>query len=183
MRASKTPRFTRSWSTIRDASSRSFRNPLSRQQAARSRQKATSYYHVTAYCLLPTAYCLLPAACCLLPARLPAALLLPFLRPRALQHVEQPVVALVARVLVELLVGRGHRNPTGKRARERRGVVNGELVRQRVGIDTRELLDETQVLGGSHLEAARADASAERGRLVGEVRRLDDERVSFPMSA
>jgi hypothetical protein len=53
----------------------------------------------------------------------------------------------------------------------RRRIVHREPIEQRVGVDASEALDDVQVL-----------ARTAEARLVGEVRRVDHERVAFPAS-
>ena len=105
----------------------------------------------------PGPYCFFPAAASLSAARAPRSMLL------------QRVVPLVARVLVELLVARHPRVFAGPGPVPRLGIFDGEPVQQRLVVDAREPLDDFQLL-----------ARSVELRLVGEVRRLDDERVAFP---
>src|SRR4051812_17975983 len=91
---------------------------------------------------------------------------------RAGQQVREAVIALVARVLeqrTDALLPRDFRRPW---PRPRGGVVHGEAVHQRVVAGAREALRQL------HVRAR----SLER-RFVGEVRRLDDERVAVPPAA
>src|SRR5471030_148767 len=113
--------------------------------------------------------------------RLPGALLGRFrflvLRTRAGEDAVHPVIVFVARVLVEVLalaleiLHRNHRRP---RAAPRIRILDGELVIDRVLVRAPEALRELHVLGGS-LEGHALE--------IGEVRRLDHERVAFPMAA
>src|SRR6185436_9317414 len=106
------------------------------------------------------------------PTRYSSALLGFFFGSGGTQDVAHPVVAFVAGVLKRLLalvsLGEVHR----KRPRLRPGVriVEGHRPLHRVGSQDREAL--------GHLELVARSAVR---RLVGEVRRLDHERVAFPM--
>src|SRR4029078_1748990 len=62
----------------------------------------------------------------------------------AAKNVGQRVIALVARVLVYPLGALGHRQHGGPGPGERRRIVHGELVAQRVRVDAREALDQVQ---------------------------------------
>src|SRR5207244_715918 len=107
------------------------------------------------------------------PLLLRAALLdgvLGFLLPRAAQHSAERVVALMARVLVETL-GRGiPRIFARPRPIPRLRIVDREAVPHRARVDAGEALDDVQLI-----------ARALELRLVGEVRRVDDERVALPV--
>ena len=84
----------------------------------------------------------------------------------------QAVVPLVAGVLVDRPVGLRHRIRHGPRPRPRRRIVDREAIVERVGVDAREALDEVQIL-----------ARSAEVRPVGEVRRVDDQRVALPAAA
>src|SRR5215468_3787058 len=101
-------------------------------------------------------------------------LLVSLLRPRPAQNVEHRVVALVAGVL-------GHLHLTqillqvercGPGARERRRILDGELVVDRVDVDAPEALD--------HMQAGCRTAVS---RLRREIRDIDDERVAVPAAS
>ena len=73
-----------------------------------------------------------------------------------------------------------HRQRHGEGARERGRIVDRVLVEQRVVVDAREALRQPQGGAGPH----RADdGRVEAGRLIGEVGRLDDERITLPVAA
>src|SRR6185295_4672861 len=91
-------------------------------------------------------------------------------QPRAAEDVAQRVVAFVARVLVEMILGDRPGIFAGPRLIPGLRILDCEPVLQRVRARARETLRDLEVLG----------RAAEAG-LVGEVRRLDDERVAFPM--
>src|SRR5262252_1702521 len=96
-----------------------------------------------------------------------------FLFPaRAAQDVAQPIVAFVTGELVDRSVGPNHRVGHGPGPRPRRRIVYREAVLEGVGIEAREAFDEMEVRAG-----------AAEARLVGEVGRVDDERVALPVSA
>ena len=63
-------------------------------------------------------------------------------------------------------------------ARVRAGIVDGRAYSIISRVDAREALGELQLLAVRRAAAVHADA-----RLVGEVRRLDHERVAFPVAA
>src|SRR5438552_1540706 len=98
----------------------------------------------------------LPLACC-------------FGRSRASQNVDQGVVSFVAGVLVDRPAGFRQPQQAGPRSAERLGIVDGEVVADRVGRRACETLDDTQTVAGSP-----------ESRLVGEIRRLDDQRAPIP---
>ena len=77
----------------------------------------------------------------------------------------------MARVLVDQLVGLRHRDRRAPFRRPRRGIVDRELVLQRVRIDAAEALDQVQVLR----------RAAEPG-LLREVGGVHHERVAFPVA-
>jgi hypothetical protein len=66
--------------------------------------------------------------------------------PRAAENIGQRVVPFLARVLEDPLVVLPHRQHGRPRLRERRGIVDGVLVVQRVGVDARKALDQVQLL-------------------------------------
>src|SRR6188472_124240 len=92
----------------------------------------------------------------------------------AAEDVSHRVVSLVTGVFenLSLLVVALQRDANRPRLRERRRIVDGDGVVDRIGVDAREALDETQRLA----------RSSEVG-LVREVRRLDHKRVAFPVTA
>src|SRR5262245_10997594 len=95
-----------------------------------------------------------------------------FLRSSSLQRREHSDVPFVAGVLVNDSVERRHRVDGGPRLREGSGILHGELVVEGIGGRAREPLDELQSLARPPEVVA-----------VVEIRRLDDERVAFPMTA
>ncbi len=100
-----------------------------------------------------------------------------FLADRRQQSLET-VVALMARVLDELSVLRMHEELDGPRCREH-GVVHGRAIADLIGRGARELLDDPELVahqGVEHLDAVEVPI-----RLL--VRRLDDQRVAFPVAA
>ena len=68
------------------------------------------------------------------------------LRARAGEDSGQRVVAFVARVLVDLLVGRVHRDFAAERLRERVRILDREAIQDLVRTDAREALGHLQVL-------------------------------------
>src|SRR4030095_3655724 len=76
---------------------------------------------------------------------------------------------LVARVLVNRLGNPAHRHARGPRPRPGGRIVDLELVEKRIGVQTREALDEMRLRAGPA-----------KARLAAKVRRLDHERAAFP---
>ena len=92
------------------------------------------------------------------------------------EDVQQAVIALVARVLVERSHDLGHRDRCRPRLREGRRIVDRDLVVHRTGTESREALDDATLLAGaidSHVSLVD----------VGEIDRLNDERIAFPVAA
>src|SRR4029453_14683052 len=87
------------------------------------------------------------------------------------EDVGQRIVRLMARVLVNEVVDAIEGNFAAPGARERRWIVDGELVENRVRAPPGEGFDHLQAFG-------RAPKSLERMK----IRRLDDERIAFPPS-
>src|SRR5207253_4219494 len=104
--------------------------------------------------------------------RLALARGLALLEAVAAKHVGDRLVPFVARVLVDQFVLQLQRNHHGPRRGPRRRVVHRELVFEDLRPDAREALGEPQVLVRPREIALRR-----------EVRRVDDERVAFPVSA
>src|SRR6185312_15940902 len=88
------------------------------------------------------------------------------------ENVRHTVVPLVAGILVQGTLGRGHRYFSTPCPAPCVRIVNRELIEDRVGAHAREALDDVQ---------SRA-RSLER-RLLGEIRRVDNQRVAFPPAA
>ena len=88
------------------------------------------------------------------------------------EDVRHAVVPFVAGILVQRTLGRDHRNFRAPWPGPRVGIVNRKLVEDPVGAHAREAFDDMQ--GGTR--------SLERGP-VGEIRRVDDERVALPAAA
>src|SRR5688572_1565875 len=91
------------------------------------------------------------------------------------KRVGQPVIAFVARVLVQEAVDLvpGHLDRPWPCPRV--GIGDGELIVDRLRVDSPEPFDEHHVLG----RVAESGAP----RLVGEIGGLDDERVAVPAAA
>ena len=81
------------------------------------------------------------------------------------------VVGLVTGVLVDARVGRGPDVLATPRLCPHRRVVDRELIEERLGVNPRKALDDMQV------PRRRAES-----RRVGEVRRVDHERVALPVT-
>ena len=96
------------------------------------------------------------------------------------KDVGHPVIAFVARHLVERGVRAIHRQLHRPRFREHGRILNRRLVGDGVGIGAREALDDAQVLVTEPVEIADAEAA-----LVVElqVAGFDDERAAFPAAA
>jgi hypothetical protein len=85
----------------------------------------------------------------------------------------------MARVLVDLVSGPAVEvECDGPRPRVRRGIVDRELVAQRVGVDAPQPLDEQQVFAVQGAVAVAAEP-----RAIGEVLGFDDERVAVEPAA
>src|SRR6185436_17000950 len=82
------------------------------------------------------------------------------------------VVAFMAGILEQRPLGGDHRNFRAPWPGPCGGIVNRKLVEDPVGADAREAFDDMQ----------RCTRSLERGP-VGEIRRVDDERVALPAAA
>src|SRR6266702_7417401 len=78
----------------------------------------------------------------------------------------------MARILKYRTRSSGHRNLHGPRLRKRRRIVDGKLIEERIRIEAPEAFDEAHVLAG-----------ASESRLVGEIRRLEDQGIALPMAA
>ena len=92
-----------------------------------------------------------------------------FSKPGAAEDVAQRVVGFVARVLEHQVVGRRPRLLAGPGPYPRLRILDRELIPERLRVDAREALDDVQVL-----------ARASEAGLVGEVGRVDDQRVALP---
>jgi len=91
-------------------------------------------------------------------------------------------VVLVARVLVEPVVGVAHEWERGfPGLREHDGVLDRDLVIDRVGSRPRQALDDRELLARGERLAARADD--QHRRLAVEVRGFDDQRVALEPAA
>src|SRR4051812_9312616 len=95
-----------------------------------------------------------------------------FLHAGTGENAGEAVVPFVARVLVERTGRPGHRQLTTPAAYEGLGIVDRELVKERVGVDPCVALNQVQVVG-----------RAAEIRLVGEVGDVDHERVALPAAA
>src|SRR3954451_8009920 len=94
------------------------------------------------------------------------------------QDPRQRVVALVAGVFVDVIVGPAQRNFAFPRLRVRRAVLDGELVQDLLLADTREALG--HFAGRRQIEAL-LDAVVRLLPRI-EIRRLDDQRVAVPVA-
>src|SRR6478672_9010510 len=101
----------------------------------------------------------------------PARSLLPLFETCATQDAQQGFVALVTGVLENRLTGGLHRQLHAPRTGKRRRIVDRELVEQRIDVCPRKALDQVQFR-----------ARAAEVRLVGEVGRVDNERLPFPVA-
>src|SRR5262249_41112076 len=86
------------------------------------------------------------------------------------EHILECVVALMTRVLVHDLIGPDPWILARPRSLPGRRVLNRKPIEQRLGVEPAEPLDHMEIL-----------ARALKLRLVGEVGRVDDERVALPM--
>src|ERR1700730_19234690 len=100
---------------------------------------------------------------------LPGFLLVSLSQPGAAQNIAQRVVGLVARVLEDVLAGGRPGVFAGPWLCPRCRIVDREAVEERIGSDARESLDHLPVLA----------RSSESG-LIGEIGRVDDQRIPFP---
>src|SRR5712671_3982595 len=94
-----------------------------------------------------------------------------FCGARSGENAGHGVVAFVAGIFVDGLVALAHRNNNGERPRPYARIIDGELVHECVGIDTREFLDEAQVRAGVRETC-----------LAFEVDRFNDQRVALPVA-
>src|SRR5262245_20969104 len=103
---------------------------------------------------------------------------------RALEGVLHRVVPLVAGVLVQpvrrIAVQWNRDRP---RTHIHLRIVDSRLIVNRVGVGPRKALDDAQLLGLKNSLDAAACRARRDPSLVVIVRRLDDERVSFPAAA
>ena len=89
----------------------------------------------------------------------------------------------MARVFVQRIVRSPHGHRNGPRLRERRRIIDRELVRHRVGVDPREPLDQMHVRPNQRDPIVGvSEAPSSVVGLVGEVRRLDHQCVAFPVA-
>src|SRR5262249_48880491 len=91
--------------------------------------------------------------------------------PCPAEHVRQCVVAFVARVFVQVFRRRSPRILAAPRAIPGRRILDGELIEQISVSQVRDPLDHVKVFGRTL-----------KLRFIGEVRRVDDEYVPFPMT-
>src|SRR6188768_1731022 len=101
-------------------------------------------------------------------------LVLGALTAQTLKHCEVTLVAIVRQHLVALR--RRVRNRDRVRLRVRLWIGDRRLVAEQIWLDARDALDNLQL-------SARQDVVARYCGLAVEVRRLDHERVAFPVSA
>src|SRR5207248_4299310 len=93
------------------------------------------------------------------------------LRARAAQAVFYRVISFVAGVLEDPICSRLERDRAAPRPRPRLRILDGERVADRVRVDARETLDDVEPL-----------TRAAPVGFLGEVRRVDDQRVALPAS-
>ena len=91
---------------------------------------------------------------------------------RSLEDVPHRVVAFVTSVFIDGSRGLRQGRLSLPSFRKCRGIVDRKFVENRVGIETREALDQVQILVGA------AEVS-----LVREVGRVDHQRIAFPTAA
>src|SRR6185503_1112431 len=89
---------------------------------------------------------------------------------RSAQDAFHTVVALVTGVFEQVLACILVRDGNRPLFRESRRIDDGDPIVDLPGADARETLDEMEILRRAPIE-----------HLVGEVRRIDDERVAFPL--
>jgi hypothetical protein len=82
----------------------------------------------------------------------------------------------VTREFVNAIARPRHGQLALPRERERGRVVDLELIEQRRGIEQAEALDQVQMAVPSKIAAGIAVVAS----LIGEVRRIDDQRLPFP---
>src|SRR5262249_52693004 len=97
---------------------------------------------------------------------------LAFFRASACQTTRHCVVAFMARVLEDGTCGFDYRNFGRPRSSECFRILDGELIEKSVGIHTMKAFGYTHVL-----------ACTAEGGFICEIRRLDNQCVSFPAAA
>src|SRR6516165_11644368 len=93
------------------------------------------------------------------------------LRPRARQNIRHRVIPLVTFVWKDPFASLAHGNFSAPRSGKRSGIVDGELVSDRIGTGAREPLGQMEVLVGPE-EVVGPD----------EIGGIDDQRVALPMA-
>ena len=93
------------------------------------------------------------------------------LRPRARQNIRHRVIPLVTFVWEDPFAGLAHGNLGAPRSGKSSGIVDGELVSDRIGVGAGESLGQMEVLVGPE-EVVGPD----------EIGGIDDQRVALPMA-
>src|SRR5688572_17897831 len=102
--------------------------------------------------------------------------------PRVAKGVENRLVALVARILEQVIVGIAFQwKGRLPRSRQHDWILDADFVLDRVLADARETLDDAQRLACGNATTARTDDQHRRAAV--EVRGLDDQRAPLPTTA